>query len=320
VAKGTLDKNRDLLADFQTAGFTYTANNSQLKALPASTTKLLGLYAFSNMNVALDKIDGRRGSGSVVNDYGFPDQPMLDEMTQAALSVLAKNPNGFVLMVEGASIDKQAHNMDSDRWILETIEFDRAIGRAKAFAAANPDTLVVVTADHECAGVNIIGASVVSADSLGQRSLTNSGVTGLRDQVVGTYDLAGFPLYGIMPDGFPATMNPNRKLLIGYAANSDRYEDWLSYPRPLRDSQQPFNNTAPLNGYPNDPTQRDVTGGFFLAGQVPGSSAVHTASDIPISAYGRGAVAFTGTMDNTDVFFKMMSGLLVGTSTTLSER
>ncbi len=320
VAKGTLDKNRDLLADFQTAGFTYTANNSQLKALPASTTKLLGLYAFSNMNVALDKIDGRRGSGAVVNDYGFPDQPMLDEMTQAALSVLAKNPNGFVLMVEGASIDKQAHNMDSDRWILETIEFDRAIGRAKAFAAANPDTLVVVTADHECAGVNIIGASVVSADSLGQRSLTNSGVTGLRDQVVGTYDLAGFPLYGIMPDGFPATMNPNRKLLIGYAANSDRYEDWLSYPRPLRDSQQPFNNTAPLNGYPNDPTQRDVTGGFFLAGQVPGSSAVHTASDIPISAYGRGAVAFTGTMDNTDVFFKMMSGLLVGTSTTLSER
>ena len=320
VAKGTLDKNRDLLADFQTAGFTYTANNSQLKALPASTTKLLGLYAFSNMNVALDKIDGRRGSGAVVNDYGFPDQPMLDEMTQAALSVLAKNPNGFVLMVEGASIDKQAHNMDSDRWILETIEFDRAIGRAKAFAAANPDTLVVVTADHECAGVNIIGGSVVSADSLGQRSLTNSGVTGLRDQVVGTYDLAGFPLYGIMPDGFPATMNPNRKLLIGYAANSDRYEDWLSYPRPLRDSQQPFNNTAPLNGYPNDPTQRDVTGGFFLAGQVPGSSAVHTASDIPISAYGRGAVAFTGTMDNTDVFFKMMSGLLVGTSTTLSER
>jgi acyl-CoA reductase-like NAD-dependent aldehyde dehydrogenase len=32
------------------------------------------------------------------------------------------------------------------------------------------------------------------------------------------------------------------------------------------------------------------------------------------------AVAFTGSYDNTDVFFKMMSGVLVGTSTTLSER
>ena len=109
-------------------------------------------------------------------------------------------------------------------------------------------------------------------------------------------------------------------MLVGYAANSDRYEDWISNAQPLRDSQQPFNGTAPLNTYPADPTKRDVTGGYFIAGQVPGSSAAHTASDIPLYAYGRGAVAFTGSYDNTDVFFKMMSGVLVGTSTTLSER
>jgi alkaline phosphatase len=273
------------------------------------------------MNVALDKIDGRRGSTKLVADYGFPDQPMLDEMTDAALTVLAKNTNGFVLLVEGASIDKQAHNMDSDRWILETIEFDRAIARAKAFAAANPDTLVIISADHECAGVNIIGSSTVTASSLAQRAITpDSGVVGLRDQVVGTYDLAGFPVYGIMPDGFPATTNPDRKLLIGYAANSDRYENWISNPQPLQDSQQPFNGTAPLNTYPADPTKRDVVGNYFIAGQVPGSSAVHTASDIPLSAYGRGAAAFTGAYDNTSVFFKMASGVLVGTSTTIAER
>lgn len=321
VAAGKFDANRDLITDFQTAGFTYAANSSHLKATAAGATKLLGLFALSNMNVALDKIDGRRGSGSVVNDYGFPDQPMLDEMTDAALSVLSKNPNGFVVMIEGASIDKQAHNMDTERWILETLEFDRAIARAKAFAAANPDTLVIITADHECSGANIIGASVVSTASLAQRaSNPASGVAGLRDQVVGTYDLAGFPVYNILGDGYPSTTNPDRKLLIGYAANSDRYEDWFSNARPLRDSQQPFNSAAPLNTYPNDPTQRDTVGGYFIAGQVPGSSAVHTASDIPLSAYGRGAVAFTGAMDNTDVFFKMMRGVLVGTTTTLSER
>jgi hypothetical protein len=42
--------------------------------------RLLDLFAYSNMNVALDKIDGRRGlarglSGSVVADFGYPDQP-----------------------------------------------------------------------------------------------------------------------------------------------------------------------------------------------------------------------------------------------------
>ena len=321
IATGKLDATRDLISEFETSGFSYAATSTQLTAKAASATKLLGLFSLSNMNVALDKIDGRRGSTKIVADYGFPDQPMLDEMTDAALTVLAKNTNGFVLLVEGASIDKQAHNMDSDRWILETIEFDRAIARAKAFAAANPDTLVIISADHECAGVNIIGSSTVTASSLAQRAITpDSGVVGLRDQVVGTYDLAGFPVYGIMPDGFPATTNPDRKLLIGYAANSDRYENWISNPQPLQDSQQPFNGTAPLNTYPADPTKRDVVGNYFIAGQVPGSSAVHTASDIPLSAYGRGAAAFTGAYDNTSVFFKMASGVLVGTSTTIAER
>jgi len=321
IAPGKLDATRDLIPEFQTAGFTYAANATQLRASAAGASKLLGLFALSNMNVAVDKVDGRRGNPSVVNEFGFPDQPMLDEMTEAALAVLSKNPNGFVVMIEAASIDKQAHNMDSERWILETIEFDRAIARAKAFAAANPDTLVVVTADHECSGANIIGASVVSAASLRDR-VTNpaSGTVGLRDQVVGTYDSAGFPVYNILSDGFPADTNPNRKLLIGYAANSDRYEDWYSNARPIQDTQQPFNGTAPLNTYPADPTKRDTAGGYFIAGQVPGSSAVHTASDIPLSAYGRGSVVFTGTQDNTDVFFKMARGVLVGTTTTLSER
>ncbi|HUR56624.1 MAG TPA: hypothetical protein VM029_02870, partial [Opitutaceae bacterium] len=34
--------------------------------------------------------------------------------------------------------------------------------------------------------------------------------------------------------------------------------------------------------------------------------ATHTASDIVLSAVGRGSALFTGVMDNTDVFFKVM--------------
>ena len=36
-----------------------------------------------------------------------------------------------------------------DRWMLEVLEFDRAVARGKAYAAAHPDTLVIVTADHD---------------------------------------------------------------------------------------------------------------------------------------------------------------------------
>lgn len=316
VAPGALDPTRNLIADFQAAGFSYAADKAAMDA--AKGGKLLGLFAYSNMNVAKDKIDKRRGVSTVVDDYGFPDQPMLDEMTAKALEVLSKNRKGFTLMVEAASIDKQAHNMDTERWILDTIEFDRAIEVAKRFAERNEDTLVIITADHECAGINIIGASRVTNDDLVTRSTSGLGAAagGPRAGVVGAYESAGFPHYPIAADGYPTTTDPDFKMLIGYAGNADRYEDWLTNPLPIRDSQQPFNNAAPLNTYPSGPTARDQAGGFFLAGAMDpansGSSAVHTASDIPVSAFGVGESLFTGVMDNTDVFFKTMQAALGG--------
>jgi alkaline phosphatase len=337
VPAGTLDSNRDLIGDFKTAGWTYVPDRTSLNAIPAGTKKLLGLFSYSNMNVAKDKIDGRRGVNGpngqpVVNDYLLPDQPMLDEMTDKALQVLNQNPAGFFLMIEGASIDKQAHLMDSDRWILETIEFDRAVARAQAFAANNPDTLVLVTADHECGGINIVGASVKTAAQLKALVNTPTPVTqiisnniagipyvttnyianNLRDTVMGNYDAAGFPAYAIANDGYPTTTDPDYKVLIGYAGGADRYENYLTAATPDQDSQQPLIKNAPLVNYPIAGTNRAANNGFFLYGQVPGDQAVHTASDIPISAYGRGSAQFTGVMDNTDVFFKAMQAVLGG--------
>jgi alkaline phosphatase len=313
AAPGKLDKDRDLIGEFQAAGFAYAGSKTEMDAVNAQTAdQLLGLFAHSNMNVALDKMDGRRkqgqgvgndGKNRVVDDYGFPDQPMLDEMTAKALAVLERKKDGFVLMVEGASIDKQAHNMDTERWLLDTIEFDRAIALARDFAAHRGDTLVIVTADHECAGVALIGGSLVSDARL--QELVREGGTALRDKTVGIYEAAGFPKYRIAADGYPETTDIDNRLLVAYGANSDRYEDYRTNPLPLQDSQQPFVKSQPLAAYPVDPSKRDADGKFLITGQVPGNSAVHTASDIPLSAFGPGAYSFTGVIDNTDVFFKL---------------
>lgn len=310
ASPGQLDKDRDLLADFQAAGYSYAADKTTLDGLnPSKTDKLLGLFAHSNMNVALDKIDGRRNkargiTGRVVDDYGLPDQPMLDEMTDKALAVLERQKNGFVLMVEGASIDKQAHNMDTERWLLDTIEFDRAIKRVQEFARSRGDTLVIVTADHECSGAALIGGSRVT-DARLQELVREGGVANLRDKVVGIYEQAGFPKYKMAADGYPETTDIDYRLLVGYGANSDRYEDFRTNDRPLQDSQQPFVKKEPLSVYPANPAVRDVDGKYIITGQVPGESAVHTATDIPLSAFGPGAWNFTGVQDNTDVFFKL---------------
>lgn len=317
AAPGKLDKDRDLIADFQTAGFKYAADKTALDAIdPSKTDRLLGLFAHSNMNVALDKVDGRRNkargvTGRVVDDYGFPDQPMLDEMTSKALSVLKRQKNGFLLMVEGASIDKQAHNMDTERWMLDTIEFDRAVKVVQDFAAQSGDTLVIITADHECAGVALIGGSRVT-DARLQELVREGGEANLRDKVVGIYEQAGFPKYRMAGDGYPQTTDIDYRLLVGYGANSDRFEDWRTNDRPLQDSQQPFVRTAPLSAYPAGPATRDMLGSWQVNGQVPGESAVHTASDIPLSAFGPGAYAFTGVIDNTDVFFRLAQASVKG--------
>jgi alkaline phosphatase len=310
AAPGQMDKERDLLADFQTAGFKYAADKTALDSIDASKTdRLLGLFAHSNMNVALDKMDGRRSkargiTGRVVDDYGFPDQPMLDEMTAKALGVLERQKNGFVLMVEGASIDKQAHNMDTERWLLDTIEFDRTIKLVQEFARKRGDTLVIVTADHECSGAALIGGSRVTDTRL-QELVREGGATNIRDKVVGIYEQAGFPKYKLSSDGYPETTDIDYRLLVGYGANSDRYEDFRTNDRPLQDSQQPFVKKEPLSAYPAGPMARDAEGKFLVTGQVPGDSAVHTATDIPLSAFGPGAWSFTGVQDNTDVFFKL---------------
>lgn len=317
AAAGAMDKERNLLADFQSAGFSYAADKTALDAIDTKKTdRLLGLFALSNMNVALDKIDGRRNkalgvSGRVVDDYGFPDQPMLDEMAGKALAVLDRQKNGFVLMIEGASIDKQAHNMDTERWMLDTLEFDRAVALAQAYAAKRDDTLVIVTADHECAGVALIGGSRVS-DARLQALVREGGGATLRDAVVGVYEQAGFPKYKIAGDGYPETTDIDNRMLVGYGANADRMEDFRTNDRPLQDSQQPWVKKEPLSIYPAGPMARDAEGKFIITGQVPGDSAVHTATDIPISATGPGAYAFTGLIDNTDVFFKLAQAAIKG--------
>ncbi|MEI6618107.1 MAG: alkaline phosphatase, partial [Betaproteobacteria bacterium] len=310
AAPGSLDKDRNLLADFQAAGFAYTPDKSTLETIdPSKTERLLGLFALSNMNVALDKIDGRRAkaqgqNGRVVDDYGFPDQPMLDEMAAKALAVLDRQKNGFVLMIEGASIDKQAHAMDTERWMLDTIEFDRAVALAKAYAQSRSDTLVIITADHECAGVALIGGSRVN-DARLQALVREGGGIAMRNEVVGVYEQAGFPKYKIAADGYPQTTDIDNRMLVGYGANADRMEDFRTNELPLRDGSHPFVKQAPLSTYPAGPMARDLEGKYMITGQVPGDSATHTATDIPLSAFGPGAYSFTGVIDNTDVFFKL---------------
>ena len=75
--------------------------------------------------------------------------PTLREMTDSALARLAlANERGFFLMIESASIDKQAHKRRPCGSIGELEQLDEALASALAFAENHPRTLILVTADH----------------------------------------------------------------------------------------------------------------------------------------------------------------------------
>src|SRR6185503_16403812 len=190
-------------------------------------------------------------------------------------------------------------------WMIDMIEFDRAVALCRQYALAHPDTLVIVTADHECAGAHVIGASRLTHAQLQQRAASGGGAAQLRNGVVGTLDQAGFPNYIPAPDGYPQTTDIDFRMLVGYACNADRFEDWLTKPLPLQNASHGIATTPALPGYPQNPLQRDTAGNFLVTGQIADQIATHTASDIVISAMGRGESLFTGVMDNTDVFFKV---------------
>lgn len=316
---------RDMIAEFRNAGYAYVTNASELREISASAGRLLGVFYTNanpagaadgiraasdpNMSVAYDKLRLRRPGSEVASNLGnFPDQPFLDLMTEKAVQVLA-GPNGnqpFILMVEAASIDKQSHVNHAAGTIWDTIELDKSIGWARRWAAArqNPDTLIVVTADHSQSMI-INGTVPVDDDELydSTPAYTTNNTAAVGTQTakvfrdVHTNIRAIYPFNDIDPNQTGPGGPPAHKAspLIGA----------LGY-GPTGAYEFPDYQDANGDGYP----ENRVTGGKgrirLSVGFRTGS---HTAEAVPVSAEGPGAFLFTGIMDQTDIFFKAAASL-----------
>ncbi|WP_392478839.1 esterase-like activity of phytase family protein [Nostoc sp. C110] len=80
------------------------------------------------------------------------ENPTLNDLTNAALDVLGKDPDGFWLMVEGGDIDWSAHDNNIDNLIGTTLDFDKAVGSTIDWINNNggwDENLLIVTADHD---------------------------------------------------------------------------------------------------------------------------------------------------------------------------
>ena len=83
----------------------------------------------------------------------------LEKATVKALDVLSRNTRdhkeGFFLMIESAIIDGYGHNNDGEGMIVEMQEFGRTLRAMIDYVNNHPETLLVVTADHETGGTGV---------------------------------------------------------------------------------------------------------------------------------------------------------------------
>ena len=85
-----------------------------------------------------------------------PDMPTQREMTNYALDYLNDKCNGFFLMTEGSQIDWAGHSNDIDYMLREFKDFDLTIKDLINFVSNNKDTLLLITADHDTGGLQLM--------------------------------------------------------------------------------------------------------------------------------------------------------------------
>lgn len=150
ASKGT---QGDLVERARGLGYAVVDSPAQLQSAPGP--KVLGLFA--NEEMFQQKPEGQGDVYSPVVD--------LPTMTGKALDVLSANPQGFFLFVEEEGVDEFASQNNGPRVLQAISRLDATVALARRYVAANPDTLLVVTGDHEAGGLTVEGSDVTDDES-----------------------------------------------------------------------------------------------------------------------------------------------------------
>ncbi|QOW25212.1 alkaline phosphatase [Lysobacter sp. H23M47] len=267
---GRRDDGRDLIASWKQRrpDGSYVWNAEQFAAAPTDKP-LLGLFEPSHMQYEHDRPGDAAG------------EPSLSEMTAAAITRLSRNPNGFVLLVEGGRIDHAHHDGNAYRALTDTIAMAEAVEVANRLTSAD-DTLILVTADHahtlSFVGYPTRGNPIldkVREDKDGERVLARDA----RNMPYTTLSYSNGPGYTGASDTQPA--GPKR------------------FPHKTRGYQ-------PAAGRPDLSSVDTTAPDYMQEALVPTTSESHGGDDVGIWARGPGSAAVRGSVEQNAIFHFML--------------
>ncbi|MEV6773472.1 alkaline phosphatase [Nocardia sp. NPDC051030] len=258
----------------QTADSQKVATAADLKT--ASGDKVIGLFNRGNLTVT-------NARNALPDSAPQKQEPTLADMTTKAIDLLAskgKNGKGFLLQVEGAQIDKRSHANDAAQTLDEVKAFDDAVAAAMDFAKKDGHTQVIVTADHECAGFNIIEKNTfTNAEAVAPPTNVDTGNSANNSKP--------------SRDGKENVKDPARS--NGFINGS---------------GQEDPKNFAPATFRTPDDAAEVKDGSPEASLWLTYLSGNHTGADVMIYAYGPGADVFAASQDNTSLYTKMHKALL----------
>ncbi|QRV78779.1 alkaline phosphatase [Ceratobasidium sp. AG-Ba] len=149
--KGSSRKDsRDLIAEAKRAGYNAFATRAGFDALGGGkTAKLpyLGVFTPGHMSYEVDR-DPKL-------------EPSLLEMTKTALETLKRatkdSSKGYFIIHILQRIDHAGHSNDLIGHLHEIIMYNTVVDYLKSWVDSNDDTVLIGTADHECAGLTLGG-------------------------------------------------------------------------------------------------------------------------------------------------------------------
>jgi alkaline phosphatase len=247
---------RDLVSEFKQLGFQYADNWQQLAKL--NKMPALALLADTGLPPVLDSKQDKQ----------------LATLTRKALDLLTPAQKGFVLMVEGSQIDWCGHDNDIACAMAEMQDFAQAIKVAKAYVDSHPDTLLVITADHETGGMSL-GAN--GKYLWLPEVIRNVKATGRRiaEQLIqAPTDAAALALWAELT---AIKLSDNEQTML------------------LNARKQPEKALQDLSN--------QLVAKYSYTGWTSG---VHTAIDVPVLAYGAWQSEFAGFQDNTQIAKKLI--------------
>ncbi|MEM1410241.1 MAG: alkaline phosphatase, partial [Pseudomonadota bacterium] len=149
---GQRDDDLNLIAKAEELGYTIVYTRDELLALDvANTEKLLGVFAHSHTFNDQERERNLLEGKPTYWEYA----PTLAEMTEVALQIVSRDEDGFFAVIEEEGTDNIANNMNAAGTLEALSRADAAVGTVLDFMDGRDDTLLIMTADSDAAGLQV---------------------------------------------------------------------------------------------------------------------------------------------------------------------